>query len=339
MAEQLPQKILDPLSEASIFLVATIADSREDTVREALAHIGDLRRGVSMRDPDANLNCVTGIGSDAWDRLYNGPRPAHLHPFIELKGERHTAPSTPGDLLFHIRARRLDMCFELATQIVGSFDGAIDVVDEVQGFRYFDLRDLIGFVDGTENPEGNEAAEAVLIGDEDPTFAGCSYVVIQKYLHKMEAWNDTPVEEQERVIGRTKLDDIEMADDVKPANSHIALSNIKDEDGNDLDIYRLNMPFGNVGDGESGTYFIGYAKDPGVTERMLRNMFIGDPPGNTDRLLDFSVAVTGGLFFVPTEGLLEGGPPAATGPATQAVEAGAPSDGSLGIGSLSADEH
>jgi putative iron-dependent peroxidase len=189
-------------------------------------------------------------------------------------------------------------------------DGAATVIDEVHGFKYFEMRDLLGFVDGTENPAGREASEAVLIGSEDPQFAGGSYVVVQKYLHDMKAWNSLTVEQQELVIGRTKLEDIELTDDAKPSNSHIALTVVEDEDGNELQILRDNMPFGSVGEQEFGTYFIGYAKDPGVTELMLRRMFLGEPEGNYDRILDFSTAITGTLFFTPSAGLLDDLPPA-----------------------------
>ena len=170
-------------------------------------------------------------------------------------------------------------------------------------FRYFDERDLLGFVDGTENPTGQAADIAVTIGAEDPAFAGGTYVIVQKYLHDMAAWDALSVEEQERVIGRAKLSNVEMDDDVKPSNSHVALNTIIDPDGTQRQILRENMPFGSLGAGEFGTYFIGYAATPSVTELMLQRMFLGDPPGNYDRILDFSTAVTGSLFFVPTAGL------------------------------------
>ena len=178
----------------------------------------------------------------------------------------------------------------------------------MHGFRSFDERDLLGFVDGTENPEGEAAPAAALIGDEDAEFAGGSYVVVQKYVHDIEAWEALPVEEQERAVGRTKLDDIEMPDDQKPADSHVALNTVVGEDGEERQIVRVNMPFGKVGADEFGTYFIGYARTPAVIEEMLQNMFIGKPPGNTDRILDFSTAVTGNLFFVPAVDLLDDPP-------------------------------
>jgi putative iron-dependent peroxidase len=304
-----PQPVLTPLTEAAIFLVATVADGGEEAVRDVLADVAGLTRSVGFRIPDGGLTCVVGIGSDAWDRLYPGlPRPAGLRPFVPLVGDRHTAPATPGDLLLHIRARRMDLCFELAEHLTTRLGPAIAVVDEVHGFKYFDRRDLLGFVDGTENPTGNAAADAVTIGEEDPDFAGGSYVIVQKYLHDMTSWNALATEEQERIIGRTKLSDLELADDVKPVDSHVALNTVTDENGEELQIVRDNMPFGRVGSAEYGTYFIGYAAAPDVIELMLRNMFIGRPEGVTDRVLDFSTAVTGTLFFVPTADFLEDPP-------------------------------
>jgi porphyrinogen peroxidase len=330
----LPQPVLAPLTPAAIFLVATIDDGGEAVVHDALAELSGLVRAIGFRDPTKKLSVVTSIGSAAWDRLFSGPRPADLHPFVELRGPRHVAPSTPGDLLFHIRAESLDFCFELARRIVDAMAGAITVVDEVHGFRFFDNRDLLGFVDGTENPAGPLAEAAVSVGDEDPDFAGGSYVIVQRYLHDMAAWNSLSVTEQERVVGRTKLDDIELGDDVKPANSHVALNVVTDEDGRERKIVRHNMPFGKVGKSELGTYFIGYAATPDVTEQMLRKMFLGDPPGNTDRILDFSTAVTGGLFFSPLVDFLNN-PPPLPGATEAPTAATAPSnDGSLAIGSL-----
>ncbi len=303
-----PQAILTPLTEAAIFLTATVDEGAEDAVREVLAGVAGLRRSVGFRVPEGELTCVVGIGAGLWGRLFGAPRPAYLHPFREIAGARHTAPATPGDLLFHIRAHRLDLCFELARHVTHQLAGSARVVDEVHGFRSFDERDLLGFVDGTENPEGAEAAEAALVGDEDPAFAGGSYVVVQKYLHDLDAWDALPVEEQERAVGRTKLSDIELPDELKPANSHVALNTIVDDDGNERQIVRLNMPFGRVGSGEFGTYFIGYARTPEVTEQMLANMFVGSPPGTYDRILDFSTAATGTLFFAPAAAFLDDPP-------------------------------
>ena len=326
-----PQAVLAPLTGAAIFLVLTINPGGEDACRDLLADWASLRRAVGFRAPGDDLVCIAAIGSQAWDRLFAGPRPAELHPFRELAGDRHHAVSTPGDLLFHIRHERMDLCFEFASQAMTRLVGAVTVVDETHGFRFFDERDLLGFVDGTENPEGAAAASAALVGAADPGFVAGSYVIVQKYLHDMDAWNALSTEDQERVIGRSKLSDIEMPDDVKPANSHVAVNTIEDPDGTQRQILRANMPFGELGRGEFGTYYIAYAATPSVTELMLTHMFVGDPPGNTDRILDFSRAVTGSLFFAPSADFLDDLPDP---PGASPADAGSVADSSLGIGSL-----
>jgi putative iron-dependent peroxidase len=339
------QPVVAQLTRAAIFLVATVNPGAENEarVRALCGDLSSLLRAVGFRDLEGRLSCVLGFGCEAWDRLIGTPKPKELHPFREIHG-RHHAVSTPGDVLLHIRATRMDLCFEMATQIMSRLDGAVSIVDEVHGFGYFDNRDLFGFVDGTENPVDEGATRATIIADEDAAFAGGSYVITQKYLHDVAGWNAMPVERQEKIIGRTKLADIELDDAVKPTYAHNALTTII-EDGEQLEIVRDNMPFGEFGKGEFGTYFIGYARSPRRIEQMLENMFIGKPPGNYDRLLDFSRAVTGTLFFVPSATFLEdvatmaAPPPAAdsTSGADAADNSGSrssPSDGSLGIGSL-----
>lgn len=301
-----PQAVSSPITHSAIFIVATLSPgaANAETVRAWCADVAALVRAVGKRVQDGNLSCVCGFGSAAWDTLFGQPRPASLHPFREFGTGARRAMATPGDLLLHIRADRMDLCFELATQLMARLGGAVTVVDEVHGFRYFDMRSMVGFVDGTENPEGNDAVRFTIIGTEDAAFTGGSYVLTQKYLHNMAAWNDLTVEAQEKIIGRTKLSDIELDDAVKPSWSHSALTTLV-ENGEEVKILRDNMPFGQPGKGEFGTFFIGYARSPAPIERMLENMFAGLPPGNYDRLLDFSEAVSGNLFFVPSASLLE----------------------------------
>lgn len=346
MPSAVPQPVVAQLTRAAIFLVVTVNSGKgnEATVRTLCGDLAALLRAVGFRDLEGRLSCVMAFGSDAWDRLFGAPKPKELHPFREIHG-RHHAVATPGDILFHIRSTRMDLCFELATQIMSRLRGAVSTADEVHGFNYFDDRDLIGFVDGTENPVDQAAVNATIIGEEDATFAGGSYVIVQKYLHDLTRWNELPVAEQEKIIGRTKLSDIELDDAVKPTSAHNALTTII-EDGEQLEIVRDNMPFGDVGKGEFGTYFIGYARSPRRIEQMLENMFVGRPPGNYDQLLDFSRAVTGTLFFVPSATFLENvatgeAATATVGPTSKEPEAEdksksrlSPPDGSLGIGSL-----
>lgn len=302
-----PQQVDAPLTRHSTFLVCTVgADaSSAAVVRAALSGIGDLVKSVGFRDRGASLSCVAGVGSDVWPRLMGTPRPAELRPFQTVVGAKHTAVSTPGDLLFHIRSDRQDLNFEFERLLLDSLGDAVSVVDEVQGFRYFDSRDLLGFVDGTANPVGQDLPEATVVGDEDPAAAGGSYVVVQRYTHPLDAWNALTTEQQEAIIGRRKADDVELDDAPAPdQKAHKTLATIVDDEG-EHDIVRDNMPFGSPGAGEFGTYFIGYSRHLWVIERMLERMFIGDPPGLYDRLLDFSTAQTGCTFFAPALAALD----------------------------------
>ncbi|KAL1850632.1 hypothetical protein Plec18167_007919 [Paecilomyces lecythidis] len=312
MARRVPielQQVDAPLTASATFLVLSVNTSPEaiKTVRSTLAGIDGLSKNVSIRDLGASFACTVGIGSDIWDHLTGLPRPTELHPFREVKGAKHTAVSTPGDLLFHIRSERRDLCFEFERQLLDILGDAVTVVDETVGFRYFDVRDLLGFVDGTANPTGPSVQDSIVVtAEEDAQAAGGSYVVVQKYVHDLAAWRRLKTEQQEAIIGRTKLDNMELDDAESGQQSHKSLATIEDDDGNEHDILRDNMPFGNPGSGEFGTYFIGYSKELWVIERMLERMFVGSPPGLHDRLLDFSRPLTGTTFFVPSATLLAG---------------------------------
>lgn len=342
-----PQAVLQPLTTSAIFLVLTVASDDDAAVRKAIstvADIGSLTRAVGFREPTANLSCVVGIGSELWDRIHpeGAPRPSELHPFTPITGAKHNAPATPGDLLLHIRANRQDLAFELARLTIEALGDSATVVSSTSGFRYFDSRDLLGFVDGTENPTGRAVTGAALISEQaDPQFAGGSYVIVQKYVHDLAAWNRLSTEEQERVIGRTKVDDVELADGVQPTNSHLALNTVTDANGVEQSILRDNMAFGDPATGEYGTFYIAYSGQLWVTELMLQRMFVGEPPGNSDRILDVSTAVTGSLFFVPPLAMLEALPDAfapsesqPAAPPTNSQTSSLTDPGSLGIGSL-----
>ena len=300
------QSVAAPLSQAAIFLVVGVGAGAEALarVRDVLGGMDDLIKTVGFRDLSARLSCIAAIGSDLWDRLGEPTKPRELKPFAPIEGRPHRAPATPGDVLFHIRAERQDICFEFERILLQTLGSAVTTIDEVSGFRYFDARDLLGFVDGTANPAGQEIGEAALVGDEDPAFAGGSYVVVQKYLHDLAAWGRTSTALQEEIIGRTKIDNIELDDDAAPRKSHKTLATIVDADGNEHDILRDNMPFGRAGHGEFGTYFIGYTRRLWVIETMLRRMYVGEPEGSYDRILDFSTPQTGTTFFVPSRATL-----------------------------------
>lgn len=293
------QKTLDSTNSNTIFMVWNFKENLQ--VKEVFARLCklviNLNNSAAIRFPVSRASCVMGIGHDAWLQLgLPVPLPKEFLNFAPVIGEKHTAVSSKGDLHFHIRADNQSICYDMAAEISELLNPVALSVEEVQGFRYWDGRSILGFVDGTENPHGQEREFFGLVGDDDPDYKGGSYLFVQKYIHDLSAWKRLTVEEQEKVIGRSKSNDIEMADEVKPANSHIALANV----GDDLKIVRDNMPFGSMSKNEMGTYFIAYASKFSTVEKMLNNMFIGSPQGNYDRILDFSTPKTGSLFFVPT---------------------------------------
>lgn len=302
--KQGPQNVLDYPGTNTIFSVWNFKGNAaaKETFRRICALVINLNHSAYTRFPDTGASCVLGIGHDAWDLLgLPQPRPKELENFAPVIGEKHTAVATRGDLHFHLRGSNSSICYDMAAEIANILVPVADCVEEVQGFRYWDGRSILGFVDGTENPEGEQRAYFGLVGDDDPAYKGGSYLFVQKYIHDLNSFKALPVEEQEKVFGRYKQSDIEMTDDVKPLNSHSAVANV----GDDFKIIRDNMPFGNISTNEMGTYFIAYASTFSTVNKMLNNMFIGSPAGNYDRLLDFSTAKTGSLFFVPTLDMLD----------------------------------
>nr|ARH52642.1 dyp-type peroxidase [Ustulina deusta] len=294
------------LTRSATFLVFSVmpTDGSTQAVRGVLSSLPDITKNISIRDVNANLTCVAGIGSRAWDSLTRLPRPAELHPFPEVRGAKQTAVSTPGDLLFHIRSERRDMCFELERQLVERLGDAVRLEDQTAGFRYFDARDLLGFVDGTANPVGAAVADAVVVS-EGPAVGG-SYVVVQKYLHDLAAWRALSTEQQEAIIGRTKSDNVELEDaEDGRQQAHKTLATVEDAAGAEHAVLRDNMPFGAPSAGQYGTYFIAYSRHLWVVETMMERMFLGHPPGLHDRILDFSTPVTGTTFFAPSLGSLK----------------------------------
>lgn len=327
----------------ALFLTFVVGADEADALRarEVCADIPTLVRSVGQRDATADLSCVVAIGADGWDRLVPGSsRPTQLHAFRALGSGARQAPSTPGDVFLHIRSSRADFCWELARIVCGRLGASAQVVDEVNGFAYLDSRDIVGFVDGTENPQGEERFAATIVADEDRDHAGGSYVTTQRYVTDLAKWHGTSTEAQEAVIGRTKADDLELDDAVRPATSHVERTKIV-RGGEEQKILRHNRVYGTTR--ESGTFFIAYARDLSVTEEMLERMFVGDADGTYDHLLDFTLPVTGNHFFAPSVEVLEALADAPSSAETQAVLAAvaepalAPAsvgDGSLGVGSL-----
>lgn len=339
------QNVLDYHGTNTIFMVWNFKDGIEvkDGFNKICALVINLNHSAQIRFLDDGASCVLGIGYDAWHQLdLPVPLPRELANFDTIIGEKHTAVSTKGDLHFHLRGNGSSVCYDMAAELSKLLEPLAVCVEEVHGFRYWDGRSILGFVDGTENPNGEKRAFFGLVGDEDPFYKGGSYLFVQKYIHDLKAFNALPLAEQENVFGRHKLNDVEMPDDIKPKNSHTALANV----GDDLKIIRDNMPFGNMSTNEMGTYFIAYASTFSTVKKMLDNMFVGDPPGNYDRLLDFSTAKTGALFFVPTldmlddfsSGVLDSFPVDSTtikdNQRDKSDGQSSTNDGSLGIGSL-----
>jgi putative iron-dependent peroxidase len=300
-----PQYIDAPLSSSAAFLVLVINDGEQAmaTARSVVGSTGDLIKDVRIRANQGLFTCNVGISHNAWQPLTDKPLPRELKPFQVVNGAEHTAVATPGDLLYHIRADSTDLVVEFEKLLLEAFGDAVTAVDDVAGFRYFDGRDLLEFVDGTANPDGLDLPAATIVGSEDPAYAGGSYVVTQKYLHNLAAWRAQPGATQEEIIGRRKFDNVELPDATVGQKSHKTLCTIQDAEG-EHDILRDNMPFAVPGRGEYGTYFIGYCRHLWVIEKMLERMFIGDPPPLHDRILDFSRPVTGVTFFVPSRRFL-----------------------------------
>lgn len=298
------QNVTDYTNENTIFMVWEFKDNLavDDAFKKLCKLLINLNNSANVRFPVSRASCVMGIGYDAWLRLQLPvPLPKELVAFAPIVGAKHTAVSTKGDLHFHIRADTTSICYDMASAITDVLSPVAISTDEIHGFRYWDSRSILGFVDGTENPQGPDRELFSMIGDEDPVYKAGSYLFVQKYIHDLSAWKGLSTEQQEKVIGRSKSNDIEMDDDVKPSNSHIALANVGDE----LKIVRDNMPFGNMSANEMGTYFIAYASTFSTVQKMLNNMFIGSPAGNYDRILDFSTAKTGSLYFVPTFNMID----------------------------------
>ena len=280
-------------SENALFLILRVPDPAKSSaeVGKAASQIPGLTAKLAKSAPRARLTSVVGFGPEFWAAVSPGKRPQGLRPFPAI------APATGGDLLVHILSRRPDLCFELAMQIRKELGGAALVMEEVHAFRYLDSRDLTGFIDGTENPTGKKRGAAALIGNEDPDFAGGSFAFTQRYVHDLEKWGGLAVREQEKVIGRRKRDSRELSDRAKPPTAHIARVVIE-EDGEELEILRHSFPYGTTS--ECGLFFIAYTRDLEIPAKMLRRMMGSSGDGKSDRLMEFTRAVSGANFFAPS---------------------------------------
>lgn len=299
-----PQNVTDNPSINAIFMVWNFkaGTAIESGFQELCGLMTNLNNSAQVRTENPKASVVLGVSYQAWKKLkLPEPLPKELKDFESIVGKKHTAVSTPGDIHIHIRGAEKSYCMDMVANISAAIADIAECSEEVHGFRYWDGRSIMGFVDGTENPYGANRPLFGVVGGEDEAYKGGSYLFVQKYLHDLVAWRKLSVTEQEKVFGRSKEQDIEMPEDDKPSNSHSALANV----GDDKKVIRDNMPFGNMANNEMGTYFIAYARTFSTLKEMLTRMFIGEPEGNYDRILDFSTAKTGTLFFCPSVDMLK----------------------------------
>ena len=280
-------------------LIFRVIDSvhNKALVLRAIARIPALVEQVAAIEPASGLVCVVGFGSDFWDVISPGKRPAALAPFKARRAGDRVAPATGGDLMLHIISDRADLNFELALQIRACLGGLAEVMEEARSLNYLDGRDLTGFIDGTENPQGAERPSVALVGDEDPDFAAGAHIFVQRYIHDLARWRSLPIGEQEKVIGRRKADSAELAAEEKPPTAHISRVSIE-EGGAELKIVRCSFPYGTTS--EAGLFFIAYARNPGIPEKMLDRMIGSGAAAPHDRLLEFTRPVAGATFFAPS---------------------------------------
>ncbi|MDR0417058.1 MAG: Dyp-type peroxidase, partial [Propionibacteriaceae bacterium] len=291
------------IGESVIFAVLQL--NRRDAAAEAAAvrdfadTVPPVIRSMNIRRPDDRLKVAVGFSSDAWGELFPGrPKPRQLERFAALGNGSAQLPSTPGDIFLHVRAKTEAVVYEVVSQLIPTLADAATVVDETHGFGYFEGRAIIGFIDGTEAPDEDEAPDYAIVGDEDPAFVNGSYAFASRWIHDMADWNARPTDEQERLIGRAKFSDLELDDEAKAPNAHNVASQ-DNEGGVEHKIVRMNVPFAEPAKGVAGTYFIGYARDWAVTKRMLANMV-----DQQDALFSFSTVETGTAFFIPSKSLL-----------------------------------
>lgn len=272
-----------------------------DTFRDFCERLHPTMNSMKIRFPYDNFKFAMGIGADAWERLFPlSEKPKELARFSEIKGKEKTAVSTEGDLFFHIRADKMDVCYEMMLIIHKLLKDVIDPVDETHGFRFRDGRAIFGFVDGTENPDIEEAQDVVYIDDEKDPYQDGTYVLAQKYTFDLDLWETLTIEQQELVVGRTKEYDLELSDDKKPSNAHTEISKAHDSMGEEVKIMRANIAFAEPSKNIFGSYFLGYSKDFSITLQMLQHMFEGKDSDSHDSILDYFSTVSGNLFFVPS---------------------------------------
>ncbi|WP_035385348.1 Dyp-type peroxidase [Ferrimonas futtsuensis] len=286
-----------------LYLLFNAEEQAEPALRGVLAEIAGWLQASVDQNADSAFNGFVAVGANYWDTLYPDARPAKLRPFPSFEQDDRKAPVQPVDLFIHIRSDRVDINHVAAMEVCHRLRGLVQLVEEVRSFRYLDNRDLTGFVDGTENPQGVHRREVALVGDEDTPFRGGSYIHVQRYQHNMDRWSGISLKQQEDTIGRTKMENVEYASQDKPLTCHIKRTNLKDDQGNSMEILRQSMPYGTMK--EQGLFFISCCSTPVNFEAQLKSMIHGDGHGHYDHLLNFTQAVTGAAFFAPSLDFME----------------------------------
>lgn len=279
------------------YLMFNILPKGFSAMPDALAQVPALWQSLTDTYPDANFSGLVAIGNQAWDELYPQARPAELNAFPAQQQGQRIAPETPFDLFFQLRADRLDVAYIAVQKVMALLAGKVELKDERQGFRYLEMRDMTGFVDGTENPQGADRAQVALVAEGQ--FAGGSYVHVQHYRHKLARWEKLAIQAQEDIYGRTKADDIEYQSADKAPTAHTKRANLKDAAGNSMEILRLSLPWGTAS--AQGLVFISCCHTALNFSRILENMFVPDQQGHFDHLTLFTQAETGAAFFAPSE--------------------------------------
>lgn len=249
----------------------------------------------AIREPrttTGGVNFVIGFRPELWRSLAPEDTPPGVEGFNkEIHGtEGFVMPGTQHEALVWLSGSAYDVLFDMARSVVRDLAGLASLKDETASWPYRHDRDLTGFIDGSENPTLLDAPSAALIPEGLPGAAG-SVLLLQKWKHKVTEWESLPVDQQERVMGRTKLDSVEFTN--KPPESHIARTD-QDEFGK---IFRRNMPYGGVSD--HGTMFVGFSADQKRLSRMLDSM-AGLVNGTRDALTRYTQPLTGSYYFVPS---------------------------------------
>lgn len=288
----------------SFYLLFNVLDNKNDYLRKALSKLPQMFEEYADQFSESNLNTVIAIGATYWSEFFPEAKPKNLRPFSAIECDDRVAPSNNYDLFIEIRSDRADVNHVVSTKVCELLNGSVELVEQVKGFRYLDGRDLTGFVDGTENPKGLHKREVALVNEEeDAKFVKGSYLHIQRYRHNMALWQNLSVKDQEDTYGRTKRDDVEYASADKANTAHTKRANLKDKEGNSLEILRQSMPYGHMK--IQGLFFISYCHTPDNFELILNSMIKGDAHGNSDHILKYTQAETGASFFAPSIDFIE----------------------------------